>query len=140
MKLFAGLLLALPFVDAIDCGITGYPVSWAYFSKTDANLATQKNCGTLCKKDVKCNSFAVKPQCVESEKCPMEVLGSIVQGRGAHDVDDHHCSPYYEYDQAVDIYHFGKNNDHDFKSELHYNLIGRLNHLVYSKGLHYLDY
>ncbi|SMR58426.1 unnamed protein product [Zymoseptoria tritici ST99CH_1E4] len=137
MKLFAGLLLALPFVDAIDCGITGYPVSWAYFSKTDANLATQKSCGTLCKKDVKCNSFAVKPQCVESEERSVEVLGPIVQGRGAHHLDHHNIATYYNKFATIDVNYIRKDNDNDNDND---NVFKGTGHFDSRKRLHYLDY
>ncbi|SMQ53990.1 unnamed protein product [Zymoseptoria tritici ST99CH_3D7] len=138
MKLFAGLLLALPFVDAIDCGITGYPVSWAYFSKTDANLATQKNC------DMQAVHSHLKPQCVESEERSVEVLGPIVQGRGAHHLDHHNIATYYNKFATIDVNYIRKDNDNDndnvFKSCHYHNFIKGTGHFDSRKRLHYLDY
>lgn len=60
MKLFAALLLALPFADAESCGIVGNPIAnRAYYSKKDARLATQKNCAARCKRDTKCKGYGV---------------------------------------------------------------------------------
>ncbi|KAI5357626.1 hypothetical protein Slin14017_G121280 [Septoria linicola] len=60
MKLFAALLLALPFADAESCGIVGNPIAnRAYYSKKNAKFATQKNCAARCKKDAKCKGYGV---------------------------------------------------------------------------------